>query len=331
MPALDVTERLPEKLRASFARLGMGTAQFGNMGKTVEEEDCLEAVDSAWRAGLRFFDTAPHYGLGLSEQRLGKALRGRSSEDYVISTKVGRLLRSNPRPHGSDDKNGFHVPDEMMRVRDYTAEGVRRSLEESLVRLGTDCVDILWIHDPEEPTDRFDEAIRGAVPELNRLRDEGVISAWGIGSKDATMLRRFVDHANPDLIMLAGRYTLLEQEQVGLMTACLENAVGVVAVGVFNSGLLAHDKPPADAWYEYRLAPEHILKKVRQLADVARNHGVRLPAAALAFPNRHPAVVNVMPGMRSPAHVEANLALGVSSIPEDFWKELQTQGLLKEK
>lgn len=330
MPAPAVTERLPEKLRASFAKLGMGTAQFGNMGKRVEEADCLAAVDVAWRAGLRFFDTAPHYGLGLSETRLGNALQGRSREDYVISTKVGRLLRPNPFPLGSDVENGFLVTDDLMRVRDYTAEGVRRSLEESLVRLGTDGVDILWIHDPEEPTDRFDEAVRGAVPELSRLRDEGVISAWGIGSKDATMLRRFVEQANPDLIMLAGRYTLLEQEQVGLMSACLRNAVGVVAVGAFNSGLLAHDEPPTDAWYEYGPAPQHILKRARQLAAVARQHGIRLPAAALAFPKRHPAVVNVMAGMRSPAHVETNLTLGASSIPEDFWKELQAQGLLKE-
>lgn len=331
MTATSPRRWLPVKLRTAFSRLGIGTAQFGNMGRVVSDQDCQAAVDTAWDQGLRFFDTAPHYGLGLSEQRLGRALRDRPGDERVISTKVGRLLRPNPTPKGSDSDNGFHVPDELTRVRDYTADGVHRSLEESLDRLGLDSVDILWIHDPEEPEDRFDEALAGAVPALNQLREEGVISAWGIGSKDPAMLRRFVDHADPDLIMLAGRYTLLEQEQQGLMSACLAHDVGVVAVGIFNSGLLAREEPAADAWYEYGPAPAPMLQRARALAGVAREHGVSLPGAALAFPARHPAVVNVMAGVRSPAHVERNLALCTAEVPEEFWHDLQARGLLKEE
>lgn len=330
MTSGPVATRLPETLRAAFSTLGFGTAQFGNMGREVDERDCLDALETGWNAGLRFFDTAPHYGLGLSEKRLGQFLQNRPRESYVLSTKVGRLLRPNPQPTGSDAVNGFMVSDELARVRDYTAEGVRCSLEASLDRLGVDFVDILWIHDPEEPTDRFDEAIAGAVPELNRLRDEGVISAWGVGSKDPAMLRRFVDQAGPDLVMLAGRYTLLEQEREGLMAACHEQGVGVVAVGIFNSGLLARPKPAEDAWYEYGPAPEWALDRARGLAVVASEHGVSLPEAALQFPWRHPAVVNVMAGMRTPAHVKSNLELATAKIPEAFWNDLQARGLLKE-
>lgn len=330
MTALSVAHRLPAKLRAGFAQLGVGTAQFGNIGRQTSAQDAQEAVDVAWDRGLRFFDTAPHYGLGLSERRLGRALQQRPVDERVVSTKVGRLLRDNPAPVGSDEENGFLVPDDLQRVRDYTAGGVMRSLEESLQRMDLDSVDILWIHDPEEPDDRFNEAITGAVPALDRLKDQGVISAWGVGSKDPAMLRRFVDQADPDLIMLAGRHTLLEQEQVGLMRACLEGGVGVVAVGVFNSGLLARDDPPEDAWYEYGPAPGHILERARALAAVAREHQVSLPQAALAFPSRHPAVVNVMAGMRSATHVRRNLELRSTEIPEDFWNDLQARGLLKE-
>lgn len=328
---MTTSSRLPNKLNTAFSELGFGTAQFGNMGKKVAEQACIDAVEAAWEGGLRFFDTAPHYGLGLSEERIGRALSGQSCKDYVISTKVGRLLRENPMPQGSDHQNGFLVPDNLTRLRDYTADGVQRSLEESLGRLKLDAVDILWIHDPEEPTDRFDEAISGAVPMLNRLRSEGVISAWGIGSKDATMLRRFVDHSDPDLIMLAGRYTLLEQEQVGLMSACQAKGVGVIAVGIFNSGLLAREELSEDAWYEYGPAPKWALDRTRRIAAVARDHGVSLPEAALNFPKRHPAVVNVMAGMRSVAQVEKNLALATSEIPEAFWNDLRAQGLLKEE
>ena len=330
MTETNLINHLPKNMAAAFKNLGLGASQFGNMGQVVSDHDTHDTINYAWGQGIRYFDTAPHYGLGLSERRLGSALKSLPRSEYVLSTKVGRLLRPNPHPKGSDEDNGFLVPDDLTRVRDYTADGVYRSLEESLDRLGTDSVDILWIHDPEEPDDRFAEAMTGAVPALERLRDEGTIMAWGVGSKDPLMLKRFVDQANPDLIMLAGRYTLLEQENVGLMTACNDNRVGVVAVGVFNSGLLARDEPPADAKYEYGPVPQTVLEKSRKLAAVVREHGVSLPEAALAFPLRHPAVVNVIAGMRTPAHVERNLNLINTAVPEELWADLQLRGFLPE-
>lgn len=206
----------------------------------------------------------------------------------------------------------------------------RRSLEESLQLLGLESVDILWIHDPEGPDDRFEEAMAGAVPELNRLKAEGLISAWGVGSKDSALLKRFVDEADPDLLMLAGRYTLLEQEEIGLISACQEKGIGVVAVGIFNSGILARSDPPEDVWYEYGPAPAPVLHRARRLAAAAADHGIPLPAAALAFPGRHPAMVNTMVGMRTAEHVERNLNLLTIEIPEEFWTDLQARGLLKE-
>ncbi|MBB4932316.1 D-threo-aldose 1-dehydrogenase [Lipingzhangella halophila] len=324
------TSRLPERIGSAFGQLGFGTAQFGNLGCEVDEQTCHDAVAAAWEHGLRYFDTAPHYGLGLSEQRLGRALTGWPRERYVVSTKVGRLLRPNTRPTGTDLDQGYAVSDSLTRERDFSAGGVRKSLAESLERLGLDRVDIVWLHDPEEPDDRFDEAIRGAVPALDQLRDEGVISAWGVGSKDPSMIKRFVDASDPDLVMVAGRYTLLEQETVGLMSACRERGVGVVAVGVFNSGLLAQDEPPADAWYEYAPAPPHVVARARALASVAREHGVSLPRAALTFPRRHPAVVNVTAGMRSREHVARNRALSTNDVPDEFWADLRARGLLEE-
>ncbi len=330
MTTPDPRGRLPENVRTAFDQLGFGTAQFGNLGREVDEHTCVDAVDAAWDRGLRYFDTAPHYGLGQSERRLGRALASRPRDDYVVSTKAGRLLRPNPHPTGSDSDEGYLVPDTLRRERDFTADGVRRCLSESLERLGLDRVDIVWLHDPEEPEDRFDEAASGAVPALERLRDEGVISAWGVGSKDPSMIRRFVDNCDPDLVMVAGRYTLLERETVGLMSACRDQGVGVVAVGVFNSGLLARDEPPTDAWYEYAPAPPHVVARARALAQVAHEYGVSLPQAALAFPRRHPAVVNVNAGMRSREHVERNTALVTQGVPDDFWAELRARGVLTE-
>lgn len=330
MTSQNLRLSLPDSFQEPFRQLGFGAAQFGNLGRETSDEECAGAFSEAWNSGLRYFDTAPHYGLGLSERRLGEALHQYPRDDYVLSTKVGRLLRPNPQPRGSDVDNGFHVPDSNQRERDYTYDGVMCSLEESLKRLGTDRIDILWIHDPEEPTDRSGEALAGAVPALERLRDEGTIAAWGVGSKDPAMMMQFVDRAAPDLLMVAGRYTLLEQHQ-DLMQACTNSGVGVVAAGIFNSGLLAHDSPPNDARYEYGAAPTEQLAHARELAAVAREHGTSLPAAALAYPKRHPGVVNVIAGMRNAAQVERNIALYETEIPEQFWTDLQVRGLLKEE
>ena len=310
--------------------LGFGAAQLGNLYRTVDDETAAGAVATAWEEGLRYFDTAPHYGLGLSERRVGAALSGRPRGEYVLSTKVGRLIEPNPVPTPTDLDNGFDVPGDRRRRRDYTHDGVLRSLEESLGRLGTDRVDIVYIHDPEEPTDRFDEALAGAVPALRRLKDEGVIGAWGVGSKDVGTLRRFVTRAQPDVLMVAGRHTLLEQDP-GLMADCDEHGVKVVAVGVFNSGLLSRPRADAGAKYDYSDAPADLIERANRIATVCEEYGVSLPEAALAFPRLHPAVVNVCVGMRTPDQVRRNVELTRHAVPDEVWSALVQRGLLEEE
>ena len=310
--------------------LGFGAAQLGNLYRAVDDDTATDAVTAAWEQGLRYFDTAPHYGLGLSERRVGAALAGRPRDEYVLSSKVGRLIEPNPTPTETDLDNGFDVPGDRRRRRDYTADGVLRSLEESLTRLGTDRIDIVYIHDPEEPTDRFDEALGGAVPALRRLKDEGVIGAWGVGSKDVAIMRRFVTEADPDVLMVAGRYTLLEQDD-GLMRDCVAHGVRVVAVGVFNSGLLSQPHPGAGSKYDYADAPRELIDRANRIAEVCEAHGVSLPQAALAFPRRHPAVVNVCVGMRTREQVRRNIDLTRQAVPQDLWSDLVQHGLLKEE
>lgn len=310
--------------------LGFGAAQLGNLYRSVDDETATDAVAAAWEEGIRYFDTAPHYGLGLSERRVGAALAGRPRDEYVLSSKVGRLIEPNPQPTADDLDNGFAVPGDLHRRRDYTRDGVLRSLEASLERLGTDRIDILYIHDPEEPTDRFDEALAGAVPALRQLKDEGVIGAWGVGSKDVAIMRRFVTEAGPDLLMVAGRYTLLEQDR-GLMGDCVEHGVKVVAVGVFNSGLLSRRHADAGAKYDYADAPAALIERANRIADVCEAHGVTLPQAALAFPRLHPAVVNVCVGMRTREQVRRNAELARTPVPEGLWSDLVEQGLVEEE
>ncbi len=309
--------------------LGFGGAQIGSLYRALDDRTASEAVAAAWDAGVRYFDTAPHYGLGLSERRLGVALAGRPRDDYVLSTKVGRLIVAHDEPTASDLENGFAVAGDRRRVRDYTADGVLRSLEESLARLRTDRVDIVYIHDPEEPTDRFDEAMHGAVPALHRLRHEGVIGAWGVGSKDAGILRRFVTQASPDMVMVAGRYTLLEQDHA-LMVDCASHDVAVVAVGVFNSGLLSERRAGTGSKYDYADAPPELVARANAIARVCEEFGVSLPQAALAYPWRHPAVVNVCVGMRTPDQVRRNVDLMAGPVPGGLWTELIERGLVEE-
>jgi D-threo-aldose 1-dehydrogenase len=305
--------------------LGFGGAPIGNLYRQVPDQEAVDAVTAAWEGGIRYFDTAPHYGLGLSERRLGKALAGQDRSSYVLSTKVGRLLRPNPAPGGKDTE-GFDVPDDLARVRDYSREGVLRSIEESLKRLGTDRIDVVYIHDPD---DYWAEAVQGAAPTLSGLRDEGVIGAWGAGMNQSEMLHRFVSETDIDVVMLAGRYTLLEQgAATGLLPACLERGVGVVNVGVFNSGLLSKERPAAGATYNYAPAPKELLDKANLLADICESHGTTLPAAALKYPYQHPAVTSVVLGMRTPAQVKQNLDLAAQSVPESLWDELRERGLI---
>jgi D-threo-aldose 1-dehydrogenase len=305
--------------------LGFGGAPIGNLYRDIDDETAIAAVTEAWDLGIRYFDTAPHYGLGLSERRLGEALSAQPREQFLLSTKVGRLIRPAPRPTDLDDE-GFMVPGDRVRVRDYSGDGVRRSIDESLERLGTDHIDIVYIHDPD---DYWAEAIDGAAPMLSQLRDEGVIGAWGAGMNQSEMLARFVRETDIDLVMQAGRYTLLEQGgREELIPECERRGVGIVNVGVFNSGILANEDPLAQTKYNYEEAPDEIVHKAQKLSVLAAAHGTTLPAVALAFSLRDPAVTNVTVGMRTPDQVRRNVDLFRQTVPVAFWDEAVATGLL---
>ncbi|MFI7052896.1 aldo/keto reductase [Streptosporangium canum] len=309
----------------SVSEYGFGAAPIGNLFTAVSDAEAGAAVDAAYDAGFRLFDTAPHYGLGLSERRLGAALAGRPRDSYTLSTKVGRLLVPAPTggPTGRDDQ-GFDVPADLRRVWDFSRDGVRRSLEESLERLGLDTVDIVLIHDPD---DHWEQAVSEAYPALAELRDQGVVKAVGVGMNQSAMLARFVRETGVDMVMLAGRHTLLDQSgEEELLPLCQERGVSVVAAGVFNSGLLATHDPSGT--YDYAPAPAPLLARARRIAAVCESHGVTLPQAALAFPLRHPAVASVVVGARSAAEVARNAALTARPVPEDLWAELAAEDLI---
>ncbi|MEV4751791.1 aldo/keto reductase [Streptosporangium sp. NPDC049248] len=305
------------------SRYGFGAAPIGNLFSEVGEDVARAAVDTAYEAGIRLFDTAPHYGLGLSERRLGAALADRPRDSYTLSTKVGRLLVPAEGPFGRDEQ-GFDVPADLRRVWDFSRDGVRRSLEESLARLGLDAVDIVLIHDPD---DHWEQAVGEAYPALAELRDQGVVKAIGVGMNQAGMLARFVRETGVDMVMLAGRYTLLDQSGADeLLPLCAGRGVSVLAAGVFNSGLLATHDPSGT--YDYAPAPGPLLERARRIAAVCDRHGVTLPQAALAFPLRHPAVATVVVGARSATEVTRNAALTAKPVPETLWTDLTAEGLI---
>jgi D-threo-aldose 1-dehydrogenase len=304
------------------SELGFGAAQIGNLHSPVDDQTASGAVEAAWEAGVRYFDTAPHYGLGLSERRLGAALAGKPRSEFAISTKVGRLLVPNPAPVGSDlASGGFAVPDELTRELDYSADGVRRSLEASLERLGLDRVDIVYVHDPDEPG-HLDQTVKEAVPALCKLRAEGVVGAVGAGMNYWQPLLRIVRESDVDAVMLAGRWTLLDRSGEALLEECDGKGVSVVDAAPFNSGLLARPWPEEGALWNYAPAPAELLAKARALAEVCQRHGVSLPAAAIQFPLRHRAVASVVAGMRTAEQARASVANAAARIPEAVWAEL---------
>ncbi|HLI60746.1 MAG TPA: aldo/keto reductase [Solirubrobacteraceae bacterium] len=302
------------------SELGFGAALLGNLYEARSDEQATDAVDAAWEGGVRYFDVAPHYGLGLAERRLGRALAGRPREQFVVSTKVGRVLEPNPAPRGSDlDIGGFAVPDALRRRRDYSAEGVRRSLHDSLERAGLDRVDVLLVHDPEE---HMEQAVHEAVPALVALREQGVIGAVGVGMNLAEPLRRFVRETDIDVVLAAGRFTLIDRTAATLLDECAARGVSAVVAAPFNSGLLASADIPADARFDYARAPADVMACARACARICARHGVALPAAALRFGLRHPATACVLAGMGSAAEVRQNLAWLRTPIPDDLWAEL---------
>ena len=302
-----------------LGKLGFGGAGIGNLYREIPDGEALATVLAAWDAGIRYFDTAPHYGLGLSEQRLGAVLRDKPRNEFVISTKVGRLLE--PNSGGGQDPEGFEVPATSRRVWDFSETGIRRSVEDSLERLGLDHVDIAYLHDPD--VHDLQAGISQGLPALEKLRSEGVVRAIGVGINSAEAALECVEAADLDLVMLAGRYTLLEQPSVPLLERCVERSTGVVSVGAYNSGLLARPDVPEDAHYNYGQAPPEVLERARALADLCRDFGVELPTAALQFPLRHPAVVNVTAGATSPEQVATNAARMEAPVPDELWKVLE--------
>jgi D-threo-aldose 1-dehydrogenase len=306
--------------------LGFGAAPIAGLYSLVDEATARATIDVAWEGGIRYFDTAPHYGLGLSERRLGEALRDRPRDDVVVSSKVGRLLVPRIPPLARDD-DMFDVPGDLTRRRDYSRDGILRSLEATLLRTGLDRVDVLYIHDPDE---YWQQAVEEAVPALVELREAGVIGAIGVGMNQSAMLARFTRQTDVDVVMLAGRYTLLEQGAADdLLPAAREQRRSVVAAAVFNSGLLARDEVPETATYDYEQASADQLERARLLAMVCREHGTTLPAAAIHFPLRHPAVASVVVGMRSPEEVHHNLAAHAQHVPDELWADLEHRGLLR--
>lgn len=315
--------------------LGLGGGALGGMYSPVAEEAALAAVRAAYRRGVRYFDTAPLYGHGLSESRLGEALAGCDRDGVVLSTKVGVTIE--PRDPGAEDR--YADPFLLEGHYDFGYDACLRSLEGSMERLGTDRVDIVYVHDPDEgdsalePSERtganhLAEVMDGAYRALDELRSEGVVGAVGIGLNGTDMLVDFMGHGDFDCFLLAGRYTLLEQQGLDdLLPLCLERGTSIVVGGVFNSGILASGARK-DARYNYRRAAPEVLAKVGAIEALCDEHGVRLPAAALQFPLAHPAVAAVIPGMRSAGEADANAADLAAPIPPGLWSELRRMGLV---
>jgi len=318
----------------ALTELGFGSGPLGGMYRAVGDEEAVGAVEAAFAAGVRYVDTAPFYGHGLAEHRAGQALRCLPRDEVVLSTKVGRLLR--PRPAGPPESPIFATPLAFDVAFDYSYDGTRRSLEDSFQRLGLPAVDLVLIHDVnprwhgEAYPQRFEEAMRGAYRALDELRREGAIKAIGVGVNDVRVCLEFARAGHFDAFMLAGRYTLLDQEALGeLLPYCHARGIGLLLAAPFNSGILASGTR-GDARFWYERAPAEVVERVRAIEAVSARHDVPLAAAALQFPLGHPAVVSVVAGCRSAAEAEQNAALIRRPIPAAFWAELKREGLIPE-
>ncbi len=290
--------------------LGLGTAPLGGLYDAVDDETAEATVERACSLGVHLFDTAPYYGSGLAERRLGAVLREQPRDELTVSTKVGRLLRP-----GDSRNSGWHGAPPLDAYFDFSYDAALRSLDESLERLGLDRVDIALVHDPD---DHYEEALAGAFRALARLREEGVVRAIGVGMNQTEMLCRFAREADPDCFLVAGRYTLLDRSAADeLLPVCEERGIAVIAGGVFNSGVLADGET-----YDYAPAPPAVLERAAELRTVCARYGVPLAAAAVQFPSRHPAVASVLAGCRSPAEVEEDVRLFELNLPDDLWQEL---------
>ena len=318
-------------------KLGFGTAPLGNMFRNIPEEEALATVDAAWDSGIRYFDTAPFYGAGLAELRLGAALKQRRRDDYILSTKVGRLIldeQEDPATRDMGEKGGlFEFGRKNKIVDDYSADATLRSIEDSLKRLDTDRLDIVWVHDIAQDFHgdnwlaQFEIARTGAFRVLTRLREEGVIKAWGVGVNKVEPLELTLDlaEAQPDAFLLAGRYTLLDHERAlqRLMPAAAKQNVDIVVGGPYSSGILA-----GGAHFEYQKASPAIIAKLERIKAIAARHGVSVKAAALQFSLANPAVAAVIPGASRPERLAEDMAALNSVIPAAFWQEMPAEQLV---
>jgi D-threo-aldose 1-dehydrogenase len=296
--------------RVALPRIGIGTGALGHLFTAVSDNQAEATLEHAYDAGIRFFDTAPLYGAGLAERRLGRVLRSKRREEFVISTKVGRLVDAEG-PTGS-----WHF--------DFSYDGIMRSFEASLKRLGLDRVDILYLHDPET---HMDEATDSGVRALRQLRDEGMIAAFGVGMNKADTLVRIAETTDIDCLLVANRFTLLDRTaEAVLLPLCAHKEIAAIAGGVFNSGLLAGPTPGAT--FNYEPAPADLIERARSLAEICMNHGVPLKAAALQFPFRHPAVNAILIGPRSVSELDDDLEHLNLAIPEDLWAAVDASDVL---
>ena len=321
----------------TFTELGFGAAPVGNLFKAISDDEAHAVLTAAWDGGVRYFDTAPLYGLGLSETRLNRLLRGKPRDSYVLSSKIGRLLHA----VAPDQRDGIgkwvDVP-ARKETFDYSYDGTMRSLEFSLERLGVDRIDILYAHDLDifthggqaEMQARLEEFMAGGYRALVALRDQGVIRAFGGGINEWQPCQWLLERGDFDIFLLAGRYTLLEQEaQESFLPMCVDRGVGIVVGGPYNSGILATGPRPGAHW-NYAPAPDWVMTKAVRLQQFCAAHGVRLVDAAFQFPLRHLAVVSVIPGGQGLAEMASNLAAAKTAIPQALWQELRAEGLLRQ-
>ncbi|KHL25513.1 pyridoxal 4-dehydrogenase [Croceibacterium mercuriale] len=323
----------------ALGRLGFGAGSIGNLYRALPDQEAHEAVAIAWDTGIRYFDTAPHYGFGLSEKRLGAALsQVDPHETAIISTKVGRRL--DPVPAGTDlsvPRQAFVTPEPFESVFDYTYDAVMRSFEASRWRLRRERIDILYAHDigrmahGDDHPRRMAEFMEGGYRALRELRAAGVVGAIGLGVNETAVCEEVLAAGDIDVVLLAGRYTLLEQDALAtFLPLCRQRDVKIVLGGPYNSGILAKGvRHGGEVHYDYQPAPRHIVDRVGAIEDVCAAHGVPLAAAALQFPLAHPQVVSVIPGMNSPAQVAQAVALMDTAIPAALWRDLQDRGLIR--
>jgi D-threo-aldose 1-dehydrogenase len=319
---------------AASGTIGFGASTLGNLYRRIDDADARATVDAAWNEGLRYFDTAPFYGFGLSERRLGDALRDRPRDEYILSTKVGRLLVPSEAP---EERFGFHSPMPFDPLYDYSYDGVMRSVEASLHRLGLGRIDILYMHDLGRVTHGddhghyFDQALSGGFRAMQALRDQGVVSAIGLGVNETEICAESLQHADLDLLMIAGRYTMLNPQGAVFFEECRRRGVGVVAAGVFNSGILATGTSGGGPLhYDYEPAPDAIVRKVAAIEACCARHGLPLPAAALQFVRANPAVTLAVVGTGSARRIKESVVLARHPIPPAFWETMRTEGLLDE-